>query len=429
MAVWIGYDRQRVATLRTRAADALRLLQTISSDDPAAASAMQVVRSAQLAFEERLMPLLDRVLRSEAMLTWASSGTMEPMAWRSAPAERPLTDEEVVTELDAAVDAVLDDGATDAEWERLASVLAEMAGRAGQATFVRWLREEHGPNVFDRLVLALDKSDRRAGVEPPPQYVLQSAATLMARASKHDGGLRARIGELDEDFAVVGRLRELADIDTDMSAQPSSYEEMMSAIDAAGLGADFVEEATKKFNQTKLQVVAVVVEYEEVFVITDGETTGVLSTNGRGALAYVDAVPSSLTKFAGELGRVANVGGNALDAWTIGQAAVAGWQASEREDVPGRVGDAVDAALPEAAEAATDWAVFSGGAAVCSLFPALALFSPICGVGAVVGTKVGADVLDNEGAEPSYCDGGVFDAEEADSMGFDHTTEEVLGCD
>ena len=410
----------------------LEELRGIASEDPAAASAVQVVRAVRQNLEEQWMPLIDRALRTDAMRTWSSAGPAAgatPLGLRSAPAGRQPTDDEVVAELDAAVDAVLDDGATAAEWERLGAALGDLVSRARQPAFVEWLREEHGADAFDRLVLAMDKAHMEPGVVAPPSHVWWGAANALALASRQDPHLRARIIELGEDFSVLGRLGELADIDSRRHVRVSSPDELMSAADAAGLGVDFVEEALKKFERSKLDVAVVTVGSEEVFVVTDGRTTGAFTTSGSGTLVYADEVSTDLQRLAGELGKVADVAGKALDGVAVVQAFGEGWARAEGEPTPTRIIEGTAAAIPVAVGAAVDAAAFAGGAAACGVIPGLTLISPLCGVAAVVGTKVAADVLTNEGADASFCDGDVFDQEEADSMGFHHTSEEVTGCD
>ncbi len=184
-----------------------------------------------------------------------------------------------------------------------------------------------------------------------------------------------------------------------------------------------------KFDDAELHVVVVTVESEEVFVVTDGRTTGAFTTSNSGTLVYADEVSTDLKHLAGELGRALEGAGAALDGLAVAAAFGEGWSRAEGEPTPARFIESAAAAIPAVVEAAVDEAVFAGGAAACGVIPGLTLISPLCGVAAVVGTKVAADVLTNEGADASFCDGDVFDQEEADSMGFHHTSEEVTGCD
>ena len=65
---WLAYNRERVDDLWRHTRAAIDDLTTITSDDPAAAEAIRVVRLAQAHLEREWMPLLDRI-RSSAALT------------------------------------------------------------------------------------------------------------------------------------------------------------------------------------------------------------------------------------------------------------------------------------------------------------------------------------------------------------------------
>jgi hypothetical protein len=66
----IGYDRARLVTLRARAIAAIESLRAIASDDPAAWDAVLVARVTREHLEQTWLPLIDRIVGSDAMVTW-----------------------------------------------------------------------------------------------------------------------------------------------------------------------------------------------------------------------------------------------------------------------------------------------------------------------------------------------------------------------
>jgi hypothetical protein len=66
----IGYDRARLATLRVRAITAIESLRAVASDDPAAWDAVLAARVAREHLERNWLPMIDRIIASEAMVTW-----------------------------------------------------------------------------------------------------------------------------------------------------------------------------------------------------------------------------------------------------------------------------------------------------------------------------------------------------------------------
>ncbi len=66
----IGYDPGLLAMLRLRTVAAIESLRTVVSDEPAAWEATVTARVARQHLEELWLPLIDRIVASEAMLTW-----------------------------------------------------------------------------------------------------------------------------------------------------------------------------------------------------------------------------------------------------------------------------------------------------------------------------------------------------------------------
>ncbi len=66
----IGYDPARLATLRARAIAAIESLRAVASDDPAAWDAVLAARATREHLEHAWLPLIDRIIGSDAMVTW-----------------------------------------------------------------------------------------------------------------------------------------------------------------------------------------------------------------------------------------------------------------------------------------------------------------------------------------------------------------------
>lgn len=207
-------------------------------------------------------------------------------------------------------------------------------------------------------------------------------------------------------------------------ARPASNDELEEAL--LNGAPDFVEEATGLFDSEELEASVVVIEGERVYVVSDGTSTAVFSERFQGTVLVVDAVPTNVTDFARQLGEAANGLGTAMDIVDFGSAVYDGWQASAGEPLPERALSVVGAAVPAAAEIGIDGAASTAGAVVCS--PGGPILSAACAFSAPIFVDMVAS-LDNPGAPPSYCVDGEFDAEMAEAMGFDHTSEEVVGCD
>lgn len=85
----------------------------------------------------------------------------------------------------------------------------------------------------------------------------------------------------------------------------------------------------------------------------------------------------------------------------------------------------VASSAPVAAEIAVDNGAAATGAILCS--PGGPILSAACAFSAPIFVDFVAS-LDNPGASPSFCVDGEFDAEQAEAMNFQHTSEEVVGC-
>ena len=69
---FIGYDPVRVLQLRSRVVAAIGALHPVTSTDEAAADAIATARSARANLEDTCLALLDRIIASDALLTWLS---------------------------------------------------------------------------------------------------------------------------------------------------------------------------------------------------------------------------------------------------------------------------------------------------------------------------------------------------------------------
>ena len=86
----IGYDAGRLAGLQSRARRAAASLETVRSDDPAAAGAMAAVATARRSLEDGVLGLIARITTSDPMGSWIAAGVAgsagSPSGWRTMPA-------------------------------------------------------------------------------------------------------------------------------------------------------------------------------------------------------------------------------------------------------------------------------------------------------------------------------------------------------
>jgi hypothetical protein len=76
----VGYDPARLAVLRTHTVAAIESLRWLTSDDPAAWEAVLAARVTREHLEQIWMPLIDRIIGSEAMVTWQGADLGEELA-------------------------------------------------------------------------------------------------------------------------------------------------------------------------------------------------------------------------------------------------------------------------------------------------------------------------------------------------------------
>ena len=76
----VGYDPARLAVLRTHTIAAIESLRWLASDDPAAWEAVLAARVTREHLEQIWMPLIDRIIGSEAMVTWQGADLGEELA-------------------------------------------------------------------------------------------------------------------------------------------------------------------------------------------------------------------------------------------------------------------------------------------------------------------------------------------------------------
>lgn len=206
-------------------------------------------------------------------------------------------------------------------------------------------------------------------------------------------------------------------------ARPTSPEQLQEVL--TNNVPDFLEKAPGIFDEQKVTVSVVHLESERVFVFSDGTSTAVYAEHVSDSVLVIEAVPTNLTSFARGLEKSAGLAGGAFDVIDIGNATMDGWAASEGQPLPERALRMVTAGAPAAAEVGVDLAAAEVGATVCS--PGGPLLAGACAFSAPIFVDFVAS-LDNPGAPPSFCVDGEFDAEQADAMNFDHTSEEVVGC-
>ena len=76
----VGYDPARLAVLRTHTIAAIESLRWLTSDDPAAWEAVLAARVTREHLEQIWMPLIDRIIGSDAMVTWQGADLGEELA-------------------------------------------------------------------------------------------------------------------------------------------------------------------------------------------------------------------------------------------------------------------------------------------------------------------------------------------------------------
>ena len=87
-AGFIGYDPVRILQLRSRVVAAIEALRAVASTDEAAADATASARGVRANLEGPCLALLDRIIASDALLTWLSAfGGFDTLAPALTPAQ------------------------------------------------------------------------------------------------------------------------------------------------------------------------------------------------------------------------------------------------------------------------------------------------------------------------------------------------------
>jgi hypothetical protein len=76
----VGYDPARLAVLRSHTIAAIESLRLLASDDPAAWEAVLAARATREHLEHIWIPLIDRIIGSDAMVTWRGADLGEELA-------------------------------------------------------------------------------------------------------------------------------------------------------------------------------------------------------------------------------------------------------------------------------------------------------------------------------------------------------------
>ena len=176
---WLAYNRDRVDDLWRHTRAAIDDLATITSDDPAAAEAMRVVRLAQTHLEGEWMPLLDRI-RSSAALTapigldgadddeWPDGRTViAPIVDGFTPEERLFFDG-FVTEVAASVASQLSlhDAHPDYQVDRLPHALRQLDDRGEWEWLARLYLIEQFHHMIDSGEVELQRDGEHYWIDP-----------------------------------------------------------------------------------------------------------------------------------------------------------------------------------------------------------------------------------------------------------------------
>lgn len=223
MPRWVGYEPQRLAALRSRAVEAADDLRAIVSADPAAIGALQTVRLAREHVETRLLPLVGRILGSESLVAWHSTGPAVAFGRRSPVlgaarlrATGPLAgldDDQLLDEYDDALNvlwaALTYSGSPDVDtaWARMVAVLDELTTRAAADPHFleRLAADEDSAHTLARLAYTLDWSVREPISPRPTDDALNAAAELFAVTAANDE-IATRLGELGFETPALGHL-------------------------------------------------------------------------------------------------------------------------------------------------------------------------------------------------------------------------------
>jgi hypothetical protein len=182
----LRYDPTRLHPLRSRAAAAYQHLRAATSDDPAAASALRVAAGVRAGLELGWLPAIDRVLSSDAMLTWFAAGP----AWLRGRAGAELGRELAARAVELC---------RDSRDEPVAAMLAALRLASDDDEAMRTLFRELGPDGLLELLTSLATADPTSTELP---VALRSAFVETAAG----GGLR--LGFARELVDVTARVHE-----------------------------------------------------------------------------------------------------------------------------------------------------------------------------------------------------------------------------
>ena len=201
----LRYDPERVAALQEQARRTVDQLATVTSDDPAATSAVDMARTARRTLERDWLPLIAGVVASDAMVTWPQRG---PNGWVGPAAHWSALLEHVVGRRGAPLGAAMADTARavieDGDVDDVVDLIEALGGVGGDDEAVRAFFEQlggagvaellmalgtqagHGDRALELAILVrvrLAEDSRRPGFPPP------FAASMASRfADEHDDG-------------------------------------------------------------------------------------------------------------------------------------------------------------------------------------------------------------------------------------------------
>ena len=199
-AGFIGYDPVRVLQLRTRVITAIEALRGVTSTDDAAADASTTARGVRANLEGPCLALLDRIIASDALLTWLSSfGGFDTLAPALTPAQ--ATDAHRLAALARAV--IGDDGHDGDELAALHQALgvASLTPRVLVGMFIA-LGGENTAALLVRLGEPSDDEDEQIAIATS----VRSALATASRQHRFPGDFGAVlvdgfIDRLDDEFA------------------------------------------------------------------------------------------------------------------------------------------------------------------------------------------------------------------------------------
>jgi hypothetical protein len=166
-----GYDPARIEVLRTRLLEAIGALDGLRSGDPAAADALRTVRLLRRNLSDTLLPVVDAIHTSTAMVSWRSivmgRWPIDPGGWIATNGLDDVSDPTLIGRLSTALDhfgrAVDGNGGVPAAQSQLRTLLAECSRRAtiDDGEFAAMMWQQLGTDGFERL---LDRTASAVGL-------------------------------------------------------------------------------------------------------------------------------------------------------------------------------------------------------------------------------------------------------------------------